>query len=79
MENQMIHIDQPVSFEVKGEEHKVNNNRSIYGLKKSSRQQNLKFHLAILSYGFMMIEYHCWYAKRSKNDFRQITLVCWYF
>src|SRR5438270_2031955 len=49
--------------------------RSIYRLKKSSRQWYLRFHRAILTYGFTMIEQdHYEYLKRSKARFLILTL-----
>jgi hypothetical protein len=71
-----IYMVQPVGFVVKGKEHKVCKlRRSIYGLKQASRQWYLKFHQAIISNGFQMIEEdHCVYIKRSKNNFIVITL-----
>ena len=71
-----IYMAQPSEFVVEGEEHKVCKlRRSIYGLKQASRQWNLKFHQAVLSDGFeVMEEDHCVYVKRSKNSFLIMTL-----
>ena len=54
-------MEQPVGFVDKGQEHKVCKlNRSIYGLKQSSRQWYLRFHKATLTYDFKIIEEdHC--------------------
>ena len=67
--NEEIYMDQPLGFELKGQEHKVFKlKRSIYGLKQASRQWNLKFHQAMLKDGFtMMEEDHYVYIKRSNN------------
>ena len=56
-----IYMDQPVGFIVNGKECKVYKlRRSIYDLKQSSRQWYFKFHRAVTSNGFMMIEEdHC--------------------
>ena len=69
-------MDQPLGFELKGQEHKVSKlKRSIYGLKQASRKWNLKFHQAILEYGFTMMEDdHCVYIKRSNNYFIILSL-----
>ena len=49
--------------------------QSIYGLKQSSRQWYLRFHRAVLSNGFTMIEEdHCVYVKRSKGSFIILSL-----
>ena len=74
--NEEIYMDQPLGFELKGHEHKVCKlKRSIYGLKQTSRQWNLKFHQAILEDGFtMMEEDHCVYIKRSNNYFIILSL-----
>ncbi|KAH9685886.1 hypothetical protein KPL70_014146 [Citrus sinensis] len=71
-----IYMAQLQGFVVKGQERKVYKlKRSIYGLKQSSRQWNLKFHQAVISYGFRMIEEdHCAYVKRSKDDFAIFSL-----
>ena len=71
-----IYMDQPIGFVAKGQERKVCKlKRSIYGLKQSSRQWYLRFHRAILSNGFTMIEEdHCVYTKRSKGSFIILSL-----
>ena len=71
-----IYMDQPVGFEAKGHERKVCKlKRSIYGLKQSSRQWYFRFHRAIVSNGFTMIEEdHCVYVKRSKKSFLILSL-----
>ena len=60
-----IYMDQPIGFVTKGQEHGVYKlKRSIYGLKQSSRQWYLRFHRAVLTNGFTMIEEdHCVYIK----------------
>src|SRR5436190_1587387 len=67
---------QPEGFRSEGQESKVCRlKRSIYRLKQLSRQWYLRFHRAILSYGFTMIEHdHCVYLKRSKAGFLILTL-----
>lgn len=71
-----IYMDQPVVFEVSGQERKVCRlKRSIYGLKQSSRQWYFKFHKAIISTGFkMMEEDHCEYVKQSGKSFLILSL-----
>ncbi|KAH9769125.1 hypothetical protein KPL71_011879 [Citrus sinensis] len=71
-----IYMAQPQGFVIKGQERKVCKlKRSIYALKQSSRQWNLKFHQAVISYGFRMIEEdHYVYVKRSKDDFAILSL-----
>src|SRR5438270_549399 len=71
-----IFMDQPEGFRSEGQESKVCRlKRSIYGLKQSSRQWYLRFHRAVLTYGFTMIEQdHCVYLKRSKVGFLILTL-----
>ncbi|CAL5374326.1 unnamed protein product [Camellia sinensis] len=71
-----IYMDQPEGFVAVGQERKVCKlQRSIYGLKQSSRQWNLRFHRAIVSNGFTMIdEDHCVYVKRSKDIFLILSL-----
>ena len=66
-----INMNQPLGFELKGQEYKVYKlKRSIYGLKQASRQWNLKFHEVMLKDGFtMMEEGHCMYIKRSNIVF----------
>ena len=74
--NEEIYIDQPLGFELKGQESKVCKlKRSIYGLKPASRQWNRKFHQAMLKDGFtMMEEDNCVYIKRSNNHFIILSL-----
>jgi hypothetical protein len=71
-----IYMDQPIVFVAKGKERKVCKlKRSIYGLKQSSRQWYLRFHQAIISNGFKMIEEdHCVHVKRSKGIFVILSL-----
>src|SRR5664279_2418809 len=66
-----IYMEQPVGFVAEGQEHKVCKLlRSIYGLKQSSRQWYIRFHQAIISFDYEMIdEDHCVYVKRSKEKF----------
>ena len=61
-----IYMDQLLCFESKGQERKVCKlKRSIYSLKQTSRQWNIKFYHVILKDGFkMMEENHCVYLKR---------------
>ena len=48
-----IYMTQSMGFEVKGQERKVHKlKRSIYGLKRSSRQWYFRFHDSIISHGF---------------------------
>jgi len=71
-----VYMDQPVGFEAKGDERKVCRlKRSIYGLKQSSRQWYLRFHDAITSFGFEMIEEdHCVYIRRSGKSVLILSL-----
>ena len=71
-----IYMEQLVGFVAKGQEHKVCKLlRSIYGLKQSSRQWYLKFHQAIISYDFTMIDKdYCVYVKIFKNKFKILSL-----
>ena len=71
-----IYMDQPLDFELKGQERKVCKlKRSIYGLKQASRQWNLKFHQAMLKDGFtIMEEDRCVYIKCSNNHFIILSL-----
>ena len=71
-----IYMDQPIGFVTKGQKHKVCKlKRSIYDLKQSSRQWYLRFHRAVLSNRFTMIEEdHCVYVKRSKGSFIILSL-----
>ncbi len=74
--NEEIYMDQPISFVKQSSEQKVCRLlKSIYGLKQSSRQWYIRFHNAIISYGFTMIyEDHCIYTKRSGSKFVILTL-----
>jgi hypothetical protein len=71
-----IFMDQPIGFVVKGQERKVCRlNWSLYGLKQSSRQWYKRFHLEVISNGFLMIEEnHCVYVKRSEGSFIILSL-----
>ena len=66
-----IYMEQPIGFIRKGQKHKMCRlQKSIYGLKQSSRQWYIPFHNAIMLYDFNMInEDHHVYMKRSKNKF----------
>ena len=60
--DEMIFMGQPEGFVSKGHEHKVWRFKlSIYGMKQSSKQWYLRFHRAILLFGFPMVEKedHC--------------------
>ncbi|KAL0447857.1 UNVERIFIED_CONTAM: Retrovirus-related Pol polyprotein from transposon TNT 1-94 [Sesamum latifolium] len=65
-----IYIDRPEGFQDMGEEHKAYRlKRYIYGLKQSSRQWYYRFHRAIISIRFTMVEEdHCVYVKRSGKN-----------
>ena len=65
-----IYMIQPMGFDIKGQERRVCKlKRSIYGLKRSSRQWYFRFHDSIISHGFEMIEEdHCVYLKCSKKS-----------
>ena len=71
-----IYMNHSLGFELKGQERKVCKlKRSIYGLKQSSRQWNLKFHQAMLNDGFTMVEEdHCLYIKHSNIGFIILSL-----
>ncbi|KAL0333149.1 UNVERIFIED_CONTAM: Retrovirus-related Pol polyprotein from transposon TNT 1-94 [Sesamum calycinum] len=71
-----IYMDQPEGFQEMGLKRKVCRlKRSIYGLKQSSRQWYYRFHRAITSIGFTMIEEdHCVYVKRSVKNFLILSL-----
>ena len=50
-------------------------NKSIYGLKQSSRQWYLRFHKEVISFDFTMIdEDHCIYVKKSNGMFVILSL-----
>lgn len=69
-------MEQLEGFMIKGQECKVCKlQKSIYGLKQSSRQWYLKFDRAIVSNGFTMIEEdHCVYVKQSDKGFLILSL-----
>ena len=69
-------MNQPLGFELKGQEHKVCKLKiSIYGLKKHQDKCNLKFHQVMLKNGFtMMEEDHYVYIKRSNISFIIMSL-----
>ena len=71
-----IYMNQPLGFELKGQECKVCKlKRSVYGLKQASRKWNLIFHQAMLRDGFtMMEEDHCVYIKRLNIGFTILSL-----
>ena len=74
--DEKIYIDQHVGFIANGVEQKVCKlHKSIYGLKQSSRQWYFKFHRAVTSNGFMMIEKDYYmYVKQSKGNFLILSL-----
>ena len=74
--NEEIYIEQPVGFVIQSQEHKVCKlNKSIYGLKQSSRRWYLKFHNEITLCDFTMIdEDHCVYVKRDKDRYVLLSL-----
>ena len=63
--NEEIYMEQLVDFIIQGQEYKVCKfNCLIYGLQQSSKNLYLRFHCAITSYVFTMInEDHCVYIK----------------
>ncbi|KAL0298185.1 UNVERIFIED_CONTAM: Retrovirus-related Pol polyprotein from transposon TNT 1-94 [Sesamum angustifolium] len=69
-----IYMDQPEGFQEMGLKRKVCRlKRSIYGLK--IKQWYYRFHRAITSIGFTMIEEdHCVYVKRSVKNFLILSL-----
>ena len=71
-----IYMDQPLGFELKGQERKICKlKRFIYGLKQASRQWNLKFHQVMLKDGFTMMEKgHYVYIKCSNNHLIILSL-----
>lgn len=71
-----IYMQQSVGFVEKGQEDKVCHlQKSIYGLKQSSRQWYLRFHQAVLSYDFHMNdEDHCVYIKKFEDSFIILSL-----
>jgi transposase InsO family protein len=71
-----IYMQQPIGYVDKKYPKKVCKLlRSIYGLKQSSRQWYMRFHLAITTFGFTMSEEdHCVYVKRSGRSFLILSL-----
>ena len=71
-----IYMDQPIGFVSKGQENKLCRlERSIYGLKQSSRAWYFRFHKAIISFGLSMIsEDHCVYVKKTTEGIMFLTL-----
>ncbi|WCJ29450.1 Retrovirus-related Pol polyprotein from transposon TNT 1-94 [Euphorbia peplus] len=74
--NEEIYMEQPVGFVVPGCEQKVCKlNKSIYGLKQSSRQWYIRFHNQMISNDFKILEEdHCVYIKRSGRKFVILSL-----
>ncbi|TYK23781.1 retrovirus-related pol polyprotein from transposon tnt 1-94 [Cucumis melo var. makuwa] len=66
---EIIYMQQPEGFIIPGQEQKVCKlNRSIYGLKQDSLSCNIRFDIAIKSYGFdQVVDEPCVY-KRIIND-----------
>ena len=69
-------MEQPTNLVANEQERKVYMlQRSIYGLKQSSKHLYLRFHRAIVFNGFTMVEkYHCVYIKWSKESFFILSL-----
>ncbi|KAL0448902.1 UNVERIFIED_CONTAM: Retrovirus-related Pol polyprotein from transposon TNT 1-94 [Sesamum latifolium] len=70
------YMDQPEGFQEMGQKRKVCHlKRSIYGLKQSSMQWYYRFHRAITSIDFTMIEEdHYVNVKRSEKNFLILSL-----
>ena len=64
-----IYMEQPKGFVKKGDEGKVCLVRkSLYGLKQSPRQRNLRFDSFIKTLGFIRcVKDHCVYMKKSRT------------
>ena len=64
-----IHMQQPLGYVAKGQEHLVCKlKRSIYGLKQASRSWNIRFDEVIQSYGFIQAPNEsCVYKKSDGN------------
>ena len=72
-----IYMQWPIDFIIHGQENKVCKLRkSIYGLKQSSRQWYIKFHNAILSFGFQMIEEDHYVFEAIKEELCHSLLIC---
>ncbi|KAA0040367.1 gag/pol protein [Cucumis melo var. makuwa] len=71
-----IFMSQPEGFITQGQEQKVCKlNRSIYGLKQSSRSWNMRFDTAIKSYGFdQNVDEPCVYKKINKGKVAFLVL-----
>jgi len=71
-----IFMDQPIGFVSKGQEDKVCHlERSIYGLKQSSRSWYFKFHESITSFGLTMVsEDYCVYVKKTTRGIMFLLL-----
>ncbi|KAL0411003.1 UNVERIFIED_CONTAM: Retrovirus-related Pol polyprotein from transposon TNT 1-94 [Sesamum latifolium] len=71
-----IYMEQPEGFQEIGQKRKVCRLKcTIYSLKQSSRQWYNRFHRALTSIGFTMVEEdHCVYVKRSEKFFLILLL-----
>ncbi|KAA0050103.1 gag/pol protein [Cucumis melo var. makuwa] len=71
-----IFMSQPEGFITQGQKQKVCKlNRSIYGLKKASRSWNIRFDIAIKSYGFdQNVDEPCVYKKINKGKVAFLVL-----
>jgi len=73
-----IYMDQPIGFASKGQEDKLYHlNRSIYGLKQSSRAWYFRFYEAIISFGLHMVSKdYCVYVKKTTKEDHVSYFVC---
>ncbi|KAL4025380.1 hypothetical protein IC575_013770 [Cucumis melo] len=71
-----IFMSQPEGFITRGQEQKVCKlNRSIYGLKQASKSWNIRFDIAIKSYGFdQNVDEPCLYKKINKGKVAFLVL-----
>jgi len=71
-----IYMDQPIGFVSKGQEDMVCHlEKSIYGLKQSSRAWYFGFHEAITAFSLIMVsEDHCVYVKKTNVGIMFLTL-----